>query len=144
MEIDIRTWCASHREKLSAFCRIALMHFAKAVKGGRIRIENRSNFLARADKTKKAEQYITLSGFDKDWLEKMAFTLKASQTEILRMALEWWKAVEGNNESAKDHWHTDTISERPSGSRFCLWSAGYMTLSHFPTKEEALVASRYS
>jgi len=143
MEPSIHAWLCSYHTGISNACHEALKQFATGIKGGTIRLDVKSRFLERSDKTQKTERVLLLSCYEKDWLQKMAFNLHTSQTEVLRMALEWWmeaknsagnKSVSGR---ARKKWHHSVITLRPFAVRYNLWGQGMVTMNSFPSKQDA-------
>jgi len=88
-ESDVYDCYRRHRRHISRAIRAALRKFRTAVNGGMIDLSRMSRFLSRKDVRDKVEIAIRLTVGDKDMLEKMAFALRISQAEVLRMALEW-------------------------------------------------------
>jgi len=142
MEPSIRAWYCSSDTGINNACHEALMQFANGIKGGTIRLDVKSRFLERTDKSQKVECILQLSCFEKDWLQKMAFKLHTSQTEVLRMALEWWMEAKNSagdgsaTRRARKKWHHGVITLRPYAVRYNLWGQGIVTMNNFPTQQD--------
>jgi hypothetical protein len=74
----------------SGLCSAASYRFNRALSQGLINTARTSRFREREDMGDKIECIANLEVEAKDFIEKMAFTLRLSQAEALRMAMEWW------------------------------------------------------
>ena len=83
----------------SRMCTAALERFQDAVREGCINTHRVSRFRERDDAEDKVECIARVPLEVKDFLEKLAFALRLSQAEVLRMAMEWW--METKLESGK-------------------------------------------
>lgn len=105
-------------DRLSAAVRAVLQRFRLLLRSGLFRLEKRSHFRGRPDLADKVELTVRLTRADKDLLEKLAFALRLSQAEVLRMALEWGMAEDGE----KEKWHHDQIELKPCTMNFSFWT----------------------
>jgi len=81
--------------RFSKACHQALVDFRTVIQGGLLKLDKTSRFLGRDDRANKVECVARIRPEDKDLLEKLAFTLRLSQAEVMRMALEWrWEISE--------------------------------------------------
>jgi hypothetical protein len=74
----------------SGLCSAATERFQTALSQGLINTSRTSRFREREDVGDKIECVANLEVQAKDIIEKLAFTLRLSQAEVLRMAMEWW------------------------------------------------------
>lgn len=136
-----RAVCEFYRRRtarISRSIRHALRKFRVAAAGGMLDLSHCSRFLARADVSDKVEARILLTVADKDLLEKMAFSLRLSQAEVLRMALEWnMEAISplASREvffAARRKWHHEQPNYRLGTMRFSFWATGRLLEWQFP------------
>jgi hypothetical protein len=71
-------------------CSAAVYNFKKAIEQNHINLARTSRFREREDVDDKIECIALIEVQAKDFLEKLAFTLRLSQAEVLRMAMEWF------------------------------------------------------
>ncbi len=143
MDISVYKWYCCQAPTIHQACQNALKQFADGIRGGIIRLNTKSQFLERKNKSQKHECVILITKSEKEWIEKIAFNLCISQSEILRMALEWWMEVKNPKTDAvsatraRDKWHYGVITFRPFAVHFNLWGNGTVTLNAFPTIHDA-------
>jgi hypothetical protein len=80
----------AHGKYFSGMCSAASYRFNRALSQGLINTARTSRFREREDVGDKIECIAHLEVQAKDFIEKMAFALRLSQAEVLRMAMEWW------------------------------------------------------
>lgn len=127
-----------HPLRIGKAIRFALDRFAVAARGGTIRLDRTSRFLARDDVSDKVELHVILAAGDKDLIEKLAFSLGISQAEALRMALEWYMEVVWLQSSrevcvrARRKWHHSRPVPVPETMLFSIWRHGRQLFWQFP------------
>lgn len=127
---DVYRYYSRRPRGASRSIRHALLRFRLAVRGGVIKLTQLSRFLSRADVKDKVECYLRISVQDKDFLEKLAFALRLSQAEVLRMALEWFMEATGMHSPravflpAFRRWHHRRPKPVPYTMRFSFWATG--------------------
>ena len=122
-------------------CEAAIDRFQDAILSGYVNTERVSRFREREDLQDKLETVVRIDVRYKDFIEKLAFALRVSQAEVLRMALEWWMEVvlEARNEEvsvpARKKWHHSMSLPHMDTLTFSFWKFGrelywrYLTLS---------------
>ena len=133
----------NHPRHISRAVRLVLLKFRKALDGGMFNLSRVSRFLAREDVTDKVELHLQLTVADKDLIEKLAFALRISQSELLRMALEWhMEAMRPQSPrcvfyAARRKWHHRRVKPRPESMAFSFWTFGRSLEWQFPPQKAA-------
>ena len=134
---------SKHCMHFSKSCRKAITQFALAVQGGTLRIEERSRFITRLEKTDKVSRSVILTRDIKDWIEKIAYSERISQNEVLRMALEWWMETVNPLANGRTYraackkWYHDRITPRPDEFFFHFWRYAREKYDRYPSEDEA-------
>jgi len=148
LQKSANTFYSQHWMHFSKACRRALTRFAQALKGGTLRIEERSRFLTRRDLSDKVTRSVILTQDIKDWMEKISYSERISQNEVLRMALEWWMEAANPLASGRSFraacrkWYHDRIISRPEEFFFHFWQYARIKYDQYPLEEETLSAIR--
>jgi len=134
-----------HPERISNGIREVMRKFRVVVRGGVLNLAQTSRFLSRPDTGDKVECCVRLTIADKDLVEKLAFALRLSQAEVLRMALEWHMDVVLAGEAqdvwvAVRKWHHDQPGLNVETMRFSFWRSGRLLEWHFPSSDVMAVA----
>ncbi|MDR2734146.1 MAG: hypothetical protein LBC99_05800 [Spirochaetota bacterium] len=114
----------------SGMCSAAVDRFQIALSQGFINLKRTSRFREREDRADKIECIANLETVAKDLVEKLAFTLRLSQAEVLRMAMEWWMEtvlLRKRREisiPARWKWHHRSRTPRVETLTFSFWSFG--------------------
>ena len=134
MQKQSYVYASSQTDKISKTCRKILLHFALAIKNGIINLQTRSQFRSRPNHADKHECVLVLSKDIKDWIEKISFAERISQSEIIRMALEWWIEITSDKlrRTALKKWENDRISLRIMEFYFSFWKYARHLTSTFP------------
>mgnify|MGYP001271781770 FL=1 len=127
-------YASSQTDQISKTCRKILLHFASAIKNGILNLQARSQFRSRPNHADKRECVLVLSKDIKDWIEKISFAERISQSEIIRMALEWWIEISSDKprSTALKKWQNDHISLRIMEFYFSFWKYARHLTSTFP------------
>lgn len=134
---------SSQLQRVSKLCRTIMVQFSQSVNSGLVNIHARSDFKTRNILKDKQECVIILTKDIKDWIEKISFSEKISQSEVLRMAIEWWIEHHKKNMrvSPKNKWSYIKVSLRVEEFDFSFWKyARNLTLS-FPKPSDLLLTS---
>ena len=124
-ETAVETFFMSGSGRMSPAVRDVLERFGRCVRGGLLNLKCRSRFKGRADLKDKVERVVRLEVRDKDLLEKLAFSLRISQAEVLRMALEWFmEAVAVASPEGRIKWHHELPMLGPVSLRFAFSEYG--------------------
>jgi hypothetical protein len=143
MQTAVFDWFSRREQSFGKICCRAIRRFMKGVHGGRICTNARSDFYTRSDVRDKVECWLCLGEVEKEWLEKMSFAYKVSQSELVRMVLEWWMALHKDDMRgypSKGYylkWYHEVITARPIELFFSFWSEGQALIYDFPTVKEA-------
>ena len=135
-----------HSRGISKAIRHALLRFRQAVGGGMLRLDSRSRFLGRPLREDKIELHVQLTVADKDLLEKLSFALRASQAEVLRMALEWYmeatrmQSPQSVFYAARRKWHHRRPSLKPVSMWFSFWEPNRLLGWQFPLQDDITAA----
>jgi hypothetical protein len=127
-----------YRFRFSNSCHNALAGFRIAVQGGLVKLEKTSRFLGREDRADKVECSARIRPADKDLLEKLAFALRRSQAEVMRMALEWWweavlRAPLSIYIAARRKWHHRRVFPEQAEVRYRYDAYGREVVWRFPS-----------
>jgi len=117
-----------------------LSRFRQAVDGGVFKLHRLSRFLSREELRDKIELRIRVTVEDKALLEKLAFSFRLSQAEVLRMALEWYmEAISVHARQivyycARRKWHHRRPNPKPQSLRFAILGPDRLLEWQFPTQ----------
>lgn len=142
LRTDVCRFFRCTRRRFSRSCVQALRKYMRGVRGGRIALDKGSSFYLRPDKSDKVECWLRMRESDKEWLEKMSFSLRMSQAELVRTALDWWLALHRHQNEGRDNeygassWYHEVITCRPIEVTFGFWSRGLVLIRDFPSTEE--------
>jgi len=146
--ISMYEYFRDHPRGMSKTIRLALQKFKLAAIGGIIKLPRKSQFFTRPDKKDKTEQYVSLTIEDKDLIEKLGFTFRLSQAEVLRVAMEWFMTTESARERHTDFYRVLRKSHhrqpllRPVSMRFPIWTMGRLLEWQIPPAADISIAFR--
>ena len=140
LKTDVYRFFRHVNRRFSRNCLQVIHKYMRGVRGGRITLDRRSSFYSRPDRSDKVECWLKVRESDKEWLETVSFSLRMSQAELVRMALDWWLALHSNHGSIDEYdassWYHEIITCRPIEVVFTFWGRGIVLIRNFPSMEE--------
>lgn len=142
LKTDVYRFFRRVNRRFSRNCLQVIHKYMRGVRGGRMTLDRRSSFYSRPNRSNKVECWLKVRESDKEWLEKVSFSLRMSQAELVRMALDWWLALHTHQgEGRRDEydaslWYHEIITCRPIEVAFSFWGRGIVLIQDFPSTEE--------